>query len=240
MQHRISPWELCSAGTVAFGIIPHTRWLCRKWYPVSGEAGYGSDYSWAITSKAIACAFTIGCSTGKKGPDNYFFMIMPSWWMWMIIAIQGEREFFFCVCEMETRGCHRAVTSHWKHFTCDIHTKNPPAAPLMEEGKGRGVAVHFNAKRWKMSLKEGERCLALGLLIGSHAGLLVTYLRFPSTEGSFSGGGRRGGGWQGAGWGRAGVQMPWSMTAIFYTAGGQSPQWWRPWEQNYGYLHARE
>lgn len=98
MQHRISPWELCSAGTVAFGIIPHTRWLCRKWYPVSGEAGYGSDYSWAITSKAIACAFTIGCSTGKKGPDNYFFMIMPSWWMWMIIAIQGEREFFFCVC----------------------------------------------------------------------------------------------------------------------------------------------
>lgn len=98
------------------------------------------------------------------------------------------KRVFFCVCEMETRGCHRAVTSHWKHFTCDIHTKNPPAAPLMEEGKGWGVVVHFNAKRWKMCWKEGERCLALGLLIGSHAGLLVTYLRFPSTEGSFSGG----------------------------------------------------
>lgn len=34
----------------------------------------------------------------------------------------------------------------------------------------------------------GGGSLALGLLIGSRTGVLVTYLRFPSTEGSFSGG----------------------------------------------------
>lgn len=94
MQHRNSNRDLCSAGTITFSIIPSSQWLCRKQYPCLGEAGYESDYSWAITSTAMGCAFMIGCTIEKR-PDNYFFMIIPSWWLWMIIAIQGERVFFF-------------------------------------------------------------------------------------------------------------------------------------------------
>lgn len=123
---------------LAYTHLPHTRWLCRKWYPVSGEAGYGSDYSWAITSKAIACAFTIGCSTGKKGPDNYFFMIMPSWWMWMIIAIQGEREFFFlCVWNGNQR---LSSSSHFSLKTLHLwHTyKKPTRSSSYGRGEGAG------------------------------------------------------------------------------------------------------
>ena len=38
-------------------------------------------------------------------------MIIPSWWLWMIIAIQGERGVFW---EMETRACRRVVTASLK------------------------------------------------------------------------------------------------------------------------------
>ena len=56
----------------------------------------------------------------------------------------------------------------------------------------------------------GDGWLALSLLIGSRAGLLVTYLRFASTKGSFSVGLRGGGGGV-----RAGIRMLQSMTATF-------------------------
>ena len=59
MQYIHRNWALCTAETVAFHILPSTRWLCRK---CLGEAGYESDYSWAILSNAIACAFMIRCS----------------------------------------------------------------------------------------------------------------------------------------------------------------------------------
>lgn len=60
--------------------------------------------------------------------------------------------------------------------------------------------------------------LALGPLIGSCSGALVTYLRFLSTEEFFKEGAEGGGG------SKEKIRMTQSMTAIFFTAGGQGPQ----------------
>lgn len=46
----------------------------QEMVPCLGETGYEPDYSWAITSKAIGCAFMMGCSI-EKGQTIIFLWL---------------------------------------------------------------------------------------------------------------------------------------------------------------------
>lgn len=157
----------------------------------------------------------------RTRPDNYYFMIILSWWLWMIIAIQGERVGFFFE---KWKLYSLSLSSHFSLKTPHLwHTykkkKHPPLFLLLQ--RSTTLMPGPNSYNRRSSMLTADRyagreggCggLALRLLVNWKLGRPARNLpKIPIDRGILHQGGR------------AGIRMARSMTAIFNTAGGQGP-----------------
>lgn len=231
MQYRNSSWDLCSAGTITFRYYSFHPVTLEEESACLSNSGYESVYSRGITAKADGGAFMTGCSTEKARRlffYDYTIMLgvndnrLPRW----------KRCFFFTFGKSLSQN-HALLVIYIQSPPPNLYLQGLTALTYVPNSPKRPAEAwhigQFRANSWQPHCEEARRWLASSLVVNwkpcSRARSLP---EIPIDRNAAAGGGS------------SGVHMPQSMTAIFYSAGGQSPWWPRPREWNYSYLHARE